>query len=137
MCGVTRYIASQYDADSNRIRITHPDGTEFTAGYDGLDRPYSLWTGWGAILGWMPRFDHGAPGSIGRGNGANTGYSYDQVQRLALAAHYYATSSNNALWSYGYNPASQLATIGRDNDAYAWTGHYAVERAYTANGLNQ
>jgi YD repeat-containing protein len=69
MGGVTRYIASQYDADSNRIRITHPDGTEFTAGYDGLDRPYSLWTGWGAILGWMPRFDHGAPGSIGRGNG--------------------------------------------------------------------
>jgi RHS repeat-associated protein len=137
MGGVTRYIASQYDADSNRIRITHPDGTEFTAGYDGLDRPYSLWTGWGAILGWMPRFDHGAPGSIGRGNGANTGYSYDQVQRLALVGHYYATSSNNALWSYGYNPANQLATIGRDNDAYAWTAHYAVNRNYTADGLNR
>jgi RHS repeat-associated protein len=137
MGGVTRYIASQYDADSNRIRITHPDGTEFTAGYDGLDRPYSLWTGWGAILGWMPRFDHGAIGSIGRGNGANTGYSYDQIQRLALIGHYYVTSSNNALWSYGYNPASQLATIGRDNDAYAWTAHYAVSRNYTTDGLNR
>jgi RHS repeat-associated protein len=137
MGGVTRYIASQYDADSNRIRITHPDGTEFTAGYDGLDRPYSLWTGWGAILGWMPRFEHGAIGSIGRGNGANTGYSYDQLQRTALIGYYYATSSNNALWSYSYNPASQLAAIGRDNDAYAWTSHYAADRNYTTNGLNQ
>jgi RHS repeat-associated protein len=68
---------------------------------------------------------------------ANTGYSYDQVQRLALAAHYYTTSSNNALWSYGYNPAGQLATIGRDNEAYAWTAHYAVSRNYTTDGLNR
>jgi RHS repeat-associated protein len=109
----------------------------FTASYDGLDRPYGLWVGGGGVIGWMPRFDHGAPGSIGRGNGAATGYSYDQVQRLALAGHYYATSSNNALWSYGYNPASQLAATGRDNDAYAWTGHYAADRNYTTNGLNQ
>jgi RHS repeat-associated protein len=137
MGGVTRYIASQYDADSNRIRITHPDGTAFTASYDQVGRPYALWTGWGAILGWMPRFEHGAPGSIGRGNGANTGYSYDQLQRTALIGHYYAAPANNALWSYGYNPAGQLATIGRDNDAYAWTSHYAADRPYTTNGLNQ
>jgi RHS repeat-associated protein len=91
----------------------------------------------GGVLGWMPRFDHGAPGSIGRGNGAATGFSYDQVQRPALIGHYYATSSNNALWSYGYNPAGQLAAIGRDNDAYAWTSHYAADRTYTTNGLNQ
>jgi hypothetical protein len=25
----------------------------------------------------------------------------------------------------------------RSNDAYAWTGHYNVNRSYTANGLNQ
>jgi len=27
--------------------------------------------------------------------------------------------------------------MGRDNDAYAWTGHYAVNRAYTTDGLNR
>ena len=36
-----------------------------------------------------------------------------------------------------YNPASQLTAITRDNDTYAWTGHYNVNRAYGTNGLNQ
>ena len=31
----------------------------------------------------------------------------------------------------------QIASETRDNDAYAWTGHYAVNRGYTTNGLNQ
>ena len=29
------------------------------------------------------------------------------------------------------------ASVARDNDAYAWTGHYAANRAYATNGLNQ
>jgi hypothetical protein len=36
-----------------------------------------------------------------------------------------------------YNPASQLTGITRSNDAYAWTGHYNVNRTYGTNGLNQ
>jgi RHS repeat-associated protein len=34
-------------------------------------------------------------------------------------------------------PAGCIASVSRDNDAYAWTGHYATTRAYTTNGLNQ
>ena len=30
-----------------------------------------------------------------------------------------------------------VAGESRDNDGYAWPGHYAVSRAYTVNGLNQ
>jgi len=41
------------------------------------------------------------------------------------------------LWLYQHNPASQIASVTRDNDAYAWTRHYAVSRPYTTNGLNQ
>ncbi|MEA3044451.1 MAG: hypothetical protein QOH47_2289 [Sphingomonadales bacterium] len=41
------------------------------------------------------------------------------------------------LYTYGYNPANQLTLVTRDNDAFAWTGHYAVNRNYTTNGLNQ
>ncbi|WP_217998780.1 RHS repeat-associated core domain-containing protein, partial [Novosphingobium naphthalenivorans] len=36
-----------------------------------------------------------------------------------------------------YNPASQIASIARTNDAYAWTDGYNFNRGYTANGLNQ
>jgi RHS repeat-associated protein len=35
------------------------------------------------------------------------------------------------------NPAGQIASVTRSNDAYAWTGHYAVARGYTTNGRNQ
>jgi RHS repeat-associated protein len=35
-----------------------------------------------------------------------------------------------------YDAAGQRLQA-RDNDAYAWAGHYAVARAYTTNGLNQ
>ncbi|WP_102156518.1 hypothetical protein [Tsuneonella flava] len=35
------------------------------------------------------------------------------------------------------NPASQIASTTRSNDAYAWTGHANVDRNYTTNGLNQ
>jgi hypothetical protein len=38
---------------------------------------------------------------------------------------------------FGYNPASQITTETRDNDAYAYAGDYNVTRPYTANGLKQ
>ena len=40
-------------------------------------------------------------------------------------------------WTYTRNAASQLETAARTNDSYAWTAHYAVNRPYTTNGLNQ
>jgi hypothetical protein len=39
--------------------------------------------------------------------------------------------------TFTYNPASQLATTARSNDAYAWKAHYNVNRPYTSNSLNQ
>jgi RHS repeat-associated protein len=40
-------------------------------------------------------------------------------------------------WSFAYTPASQVASVTRTNDVYAWTGHYNVSRSYSVNGLNQ
>jgi RHS repeat-associated protein len=36
-----------------------------------------------------------------------------------------------------FNPAGGIASHTSDNDAYAWGGHYAVNRSYTSNRLNQ
>ena len=38
---------------------------------------------------------------------------------------------------FTYNPASEMITRTRSNDAYAWTGHYNENRNYSSNGLNQ
>jgi RHS repeat-associated protein len=51
--------------------------------------------------------------------------------------HGLAGTGHDASWSYAYNPASQIRSATRDNDAYAWGGHYAVARPYVTNGLNQ
>jgi hypothetical protein len=40
-------------------------------------------------------------------------------------------------WTFAYNPASQIVTRTRDNDAYASDTAYDVSRSYTVNGLNQ
>ncbi|MEO7177647.1 MAG: RHS repeat-associated core domain-containing protein, partial [Allosphingosinicella sp.] len=64
-------------------------------------------------------------------------YSYDAVSRLlSLADNLVGTAYDQTL-GFGYTPASQIASNTRSNDAYAWTGHYNVNRNYTANGRNQ
>jgi RHS repeat-associated protein len=60
------------------------------------------------------------------------------VGRLNGLGHYYGGGGPaDVLWLYQHNPAGQLASVNRDNDGYAWTRHYAVNRPYTTNGLNQ
>lgn len=39
--------------------------------------------------------------------------------------------------AFTYNPANQIASQTRDNDNYAWAGHYNVNRTDVINGLNQ
>ena len=39
--------------------------------------------------------------------------------------------------SLGYNAAGQLDTPSKSNDAYAWAGHYNIDRVSSASGLSQ
>jgi RHS repeat-associated protein len=127
-------LGFQYDADGNRTRATHPDGTAFDQGYDGLDRlTGTLQPGGGGIAGvtWTAQ---GLPGAQGR-VAANTYYGYDGIGRLTSQAQ--ALASNGASTTLGYNPASQITSETRDNDAYAFIGRYNVDRSYAVNGQNQ
>jgi uncharacterized protein RhaS with RHS repeats len=87
------------------------------------------------MLGFAP---HGGVSWIGR-VGIASYIGFDAVQRptsLAITA-YTPAAATDVAFTYTRNPASQIASVARDNDAYAWGGHYAANRAYTANGLNQ
>ncbi len=64
-------------------------------------------------------------------------YGYDGVSRLTQLADNLVGSAYDQTLDFGYTPASQIASNTRSNDAYAWTGHYNLNRGYTANGRNQ
>jgi RHS repeat-associated protein len=139
MGGTTRTLSYQYDNDGNRIRITHPDGNWFDYTRDSLDRPFWLSSATSAagVFYQSYRAD-GLPGSQSRGNGADTWLSRDALGRVDGIGHYYhAGGTSDGLWLYTRNPAGQISSVTRDNNSYAWTGHYAVQRAYMSNGLNQ
>ena len=122
----------------NRIQLTHPDGAWFGILRDGLDRPYWLYSDPAAGVYYSSYRPDGLPAGQSRGNGASTWTSRDAVQRFNGLGHYYGGGTPaDVLWLYQHNPASQITSATRDNEAYAWTGHYAVNRNYTANGLNQ
>ncbi|MBV9883490.1 MAG: RHS repeat-associated core domain-containing protein [Sphingomonadaceae bacterium] len=132
MGGTTRTLAYQYDAAGNRTRITHPDNVYFTTLYDGASRPTGLLQGSATALRYGHYTAFGAFSSFG-----STVYSYDLIQRRSGEIRYFGSGAGSIGSTYAYNPAGQLTSVSNDNDAYAWTGHYAVNRAYTTNGLNQ
>ena len=72
-----------------------------------------------------------------RGNGVVSSYAYDPLLRLASLGHDMAGTAQDVTSSFTYNPASQIASRTRSNDAYAWNGAVATSRPYTSNGLNQ
>ena len=134
--GVSRMLTYQYDPNGNRTRITHPDSNYFRTDYDGLNRPYLLYANGTVTMAYVRYATHGAPSSSYR-VGQETDFAYDGIQRLSGRTFIFAGGTGGATWGYGYNPASSLTSETRDNDAYAWGGHYAVNRSYTTNGLNQ
>jgi hypothetical protein len=136
MGGVTRTLSYINDADGNRLRIDHPDGVFFSYLFDGLDRPVFLFENgvvWHIIAPYAPE---GLPALHLLSNGGIRAFGYDALQRPSTFTHLFAASPAVS-WTLTRNPAGQIASIARDNDAYAWTGAYTVNRPYTTNGLNQ
>jgi RHS repeat-associated protein len=75
--------------------------------------------------------------SLTLGNGVATSYRYDPVSRLDELRLEFAGTANDLTSSFDYNPASQIVSTTRSNDAYAWTGHGSGTTSTTADGLNR
>ncbi|TNE41902.1 MAG: hypothetical protein EP321_02855 [Sphingomonadales bacterium] len=74
--------------------------------------------------------------SVTRPSGANSSYGYEDTGALDTLGH--ALAGGSAVnYSFNYNRALQISRGTTDNDLYAWTNHYNVQRSYTANGLDQ
>ena len=140
MNGVARTLSYQYDVDGNRLRITHPDGIYYNAGYDAGDRMVSgEW--WAPAVGTKPflaiAYDNlGRRSSTARG-ATSTTYAYDAISRPVAWGQRFPVASNNLNDLLAYNPADQIVSDARDNDTYVFTGAVALTRNYAVNGLNQ
>jgi RHS repeat-associated protein len=79
----------------------------------------------------------GRRASLTYGNSVTQSYSFDGTQRLASIASNLAGSAQDVTASFTYNPASQLDSVTKSIDAYAYTPIPAQDVVSAANGLNQ
>jgi RHS repeat-associated protein len=133
--GTTRTLGYQHREDGTRTRLTHPDGAFFSMDRDALGRTSWLTDPLGSGIAVFNYDTMGTPISLGR-PGAVTGYWFTGAGRLLTQSHYLAPGPE-LLSVFDHNPAGQIAAVTRTNDAYAWQGHYAVNRPYTTDGLNR
>ncbi len=138
--GVTRDVASDYDADGNRTRITHPDGNYFEYSYDGLDRFFHLsQNGPSTTLASLSYDAQGRPDKLARDAlGSTTQYGYDPISRLTALTHDLdgAGINKDVAMGYVYNPVSQIVSRSLTNNAYEFP--VAISNlTYAVNGLNQ
>jgi YD repeat-containing protein len=66
--------------------------------------------------------DLGRRTSITRGDGSTTSYTYDTASRLTQLAEDLSGTSYDQTLGFSYNPAGQITSNTRSNDAFAWTG---------------
>ncbi|WP_197279316.1 RHS repeat-associated core domain-containing protein, partial [Novosphingobium sp. AAP1] len=142
-------VSYLYDVAGNRTRLTWGDTNYVTYDYDLAGnvtaiRENGATSGVGVLASYS--YDTlGRRSSVTYGNGTTRTYAYDSVSRLAgLKLDLGGTAYDNLIGAVGgtgtaigYNPASQITSLVRSNDAYAWTGAVNTSRAYTTNGLNQ
>lgn len=132
--GSTYTLGYLYDRNGNRKELTYPDGVKVGYSYDIVDRATLITQGATTIAGFTYH-SRGSRWSLT--GGIATTYGYDPVGRPNLLSHNPGGTADDVAFGYSYTPASQIWKQSRDNDAYAWNGHFNVDRAYTTNGLNQ
>jgi RHS repeat-associated protein len=134
-------VTSAWDIAGRRTRITHPDGFYVDQDYLVTGEPTAIRengaTSGAGVLATYAWDDLGRRASLTRGDGSVLSYTYDAVSRLTQLANNLAGTAYDQTLGFGYTPASQIASNTHSNDAYAWAGHYNLNRGYTANGRNQ
>ncbi|MBX3594150.1 RHS repeat-associated core domain-containing protein [Sphingomonas sp.] len=137
-----RWLRYDYDADGNRVRVTHSDGTYVNYHRDGVGRLYYADLNGTTPLFYPPYDAAGRVSSLLRLNQSawnwtfGTVFAYDGISRVSSYGQSFS-GGGNVTTAFGYNGASQIVSRTRDNDDYVFTGYASVDRSYARNGLNQ
>lgn len=134
-------FGKSYDTARRLTQLTWPDAFFVIYDYDVTGNVTKIHeNGAASGIGVLAQYSYdnlGRRTAIVRGNGKNTAIGFDTAGRLSGLGHDFADVTKDVQWAFGTNAAGQIKDVARDNNAYAWVGHYNVERGYTANGLNQ
>ncbi len=139
--GTTGYT---YDAAGRRLTMSYPGGV-LTINYD-YDTAGNVTkireNGATSGVGVLASYAYDAIGrrtSVTFGNGSVQSFGYDAASRLDTLTNNLggAATTHDLTQTFSYNPAGQIASVSRSNDAYAWSNHYNVDRGYTLDGLNR
>ena len=164
--GQTLTNAYTYDANSNRLSLTNPQGGVTTYSYDSLNRMTGITDFAGRTFGFS--YDQlGRRTSLTRPNGVNTTYSYDPLSRLLSVLHQagstvldgvaytYDAAGNrtsktylpsNTTYTYSYDPIYELtqatlASTGAASEKYTYDAvgnrTYQPGVPYTYNSSNE
>jgi RHS repeat-associated protein len=140
----SRVLTYAYDAESNRTRITHPDGQAFSYRFDGLNRFCSVNEGSSSLActssGAPLRVTYRPSGGrldLRRANGVTTTVDLDNALRLGGLTQDFAGTANDLTNQFFYNPASQIRRLSQSNLQYTYSELGSRAGAYGANGLNQ
>lgn len=136
MDGISRTLGYLYDANGNRIRVTHSDGTYFTSDLDGLNRVVAIRENGGGSIAAINWDAQGRAASQTRG-AVSTSFGYDAISRPVGIANDLASTPYDLTTTLDYNPANQITYRTRSNTLYAFAGYGTVNRTYAPNGLNQ
>ena len=133
--GSTRTLTYGYDKNSNRERITHPDGIYFSYLFDGINRVTTLTESGTSILTLKYRAN-GRRDTVTR-SGSSTVYTYDDAGRLRTLQQNLVGTANDLTNTFTYNPANQIFTLHKSNSNYNYVGNANRSGIYVPNGLNQ
>jgi len=138
LSGTAQTMSYQYDADGNRVQVSHPDGNYIKYNYDGLDHLTQVLENGSTLLSAYGYDGQGRLQQITRGGGVTTtGFGYDTISRLSSLSHTLANSADNASFSpFGYNPDNQITSLTLSNPEYGPLVN-SVTQSYTPNGLNE
>jgi RHS repeat-associated protein len=133
-------MTSAYDAAGRRVRLTWMDGSFVTFEHLVTGETSAIHDAGGTpgalLLGRYGYDTYGRRTSLERGNGTMTTYGYDPASRLASLTHDLAGTAQDVTFSYSHNPAGQIVTRSSSNAAYNYVPPASTESA-AANGLNQ
>jgi RHS repeat-associated protein len=140
MGGSVRTVSHRYDRDGAEVETTFPDGHKFWTARDGIGRMKGTYRG---PLGdpsvgmTVSHYDRASNLYYFGRWGTSTYTESDHVGRPARVYEQFGNAAADTNSTYTYNPAGQLRSETRTNDAYAWREAVALERPYSANGQNQ
>ena len=136
-----RAVGFLYDDVGNRTRLTYPDGQYMVYVYDALNRVTQVrengLTTNPELLATYSYDPLSRRTNLARGNATGTAFTFDLASRLTSMNHDLGGTSHDAVFSYNWTVASQLASRQSTNGQLSSWAVAARNDTYAVNGLNQ